>query len=68
VHLPGEELSVSVHGRAVIVDTDADRGFRQALLDIYVPLYGESWEAQMLDGGAMYARIEAARMFTYAAS
>jgi uncharacterized pyridoxamine 5'-phosphate oxidase family protein len=66
VHLPAEALSVSVHGRAVLVDTDADRGFRQALLDIYVPRYGESWEAEMLDGGARYARIEAERMFTYA--
>jgi hypothetical protein len=65
VHLPGEELAVTVHGRAVEVDVSADRGFRRALLDIYVPRYGASWEAQMLDGAARYARIEAQRMFTF---
>jgi len=66
-HLPGEELSVTVHGRAVPVDVQAEEGaeLRRALLDIYVPRYGPEWEAEMLDGGAMYARIEAERMFTY---
>src|SRR5919197_6651715 len=41
-HLPGEELAVTVHGRAVPVDVRSDEvaGFRQALLDIYVPRYG----------------------------
>src|SRR4051794_20394793 len=66
VHLPGEHLAVTVHGRAVLVDVDRDREFRQALLDIYVPQYGAQWEADMLDGGAQYARIEAERMFTFA--
>jgi uncharacterized pyridoxamine 5'-phosphate oxidase family protein len=65
-HLPGEELAVTVHGRAVLVDmASADNAaFRQALLDIYVPRYGEKW-AEMLDGGALYARIDADRMFTF---
>jgi hypothetical protein len=63
-HLPGEELAITVHGRAEPVDVSAG-DFRQALLDIYVPRYGESW-ADMLDGGAIYWRIEAERMFTYA--
>jgi nitroimidazol reductase NimA-like FMN-containing flavoprotein (pyridoxamine 5'-phosphate oxidase superfamily) len=62
-HLPGEELSVTVHGRAEMVDV-SDGPIRQALLDIYVPRYGESW-ARMLDSGAVYARIDAARMFTF---
>ncbi len=65
-HLPGEELAVTVHGRAVPVDVGVDRGFRQALLDIYVPRYGPEWESHMLDGGAMYARIDADKMFTFA--
>ena len=64
-HLPGEELAVTVHGRAVPVDVKADLGFRQALLDIYVPRYGESWETDFLDSGPVYARIEAERMFTF---
>ena len=65
-HLPGEELAVTVHGRAVPIDvnSDAEAGYRQALLDIYVPRYGESWK-KMLTSGAQYARIEADRMFTF---
>jgi nitroimidazol reductase NimA-like FMN-containing flavoprotein (pyridoxamine 5'-phosphate oxidase superfamily) len=66
VHMPGEHLAVTVHGRAVPVDVKQDRGFRQALLDIYAPRYGESWETEFLDSGPMYARIEADRMLTYA--
>jgi hypothetical protein len=66
-HLPGEELAITVHGHAALVDVgDPEHaGFRQALLDIYVPQYGDQWEHDMLDGGAMYARIEADRMFTF---
>ncbi len=65
-HLPGEELAVTVHGRAEFVDVNAPEGaeLRQALLDIYVPRYGESW-AEMLDGGAVYWRLEPERMFTF---
>ena len=64
-HLPGEELAVTVHGRAVAVDVRTDLAFRQALLDIYVPRYGESWETEFLDSGPVYARIQAERMFTF---
>ncbi|MFN2503174.1 MAG: pyridoxamine 5'-phosphate oxidase family protein, partial [Acidimicrobiales bacterium] len=65
-HLPGEELSVTVHGRATVVDLkDPEHaGFRQALIDIYVPRYGASWEA-FLDSGPLYARIDPDRMFTF---
>lgn len=62
-HLPGEELAVTVHGRAVPVDVSSGP-VRQALLDVYVPRYGESW-ASFLDSGPVYARIEAERMFTF---
>ena len=66
VHLPGEELAVTVHGQAVPIDvgSDAERGFRQALLDIYVPRYGADWE-RFLDSGVAYARIEATRLFAF---
>jgi uncharacterized pyridoxamine 5'-phosphate oxidase family protein len=66
-HLPGEELAVTVHGRAVPVDVRSQdqAGFRQALLDIYVPRYGPDWEADFLDSGPLYARIEADRMFAF---
>ena len=62
-HLPGEELAVTVHGRASPVDVSAGE-FRRALLDIYVPRYGADWET-MLDSGVAYARIDADKMFTF---
>jgi nitroimidazol reductase NimA-like FMN-containing flavoprotein (pyridoxamine 5'-phosphate oxidase superfamily) len=65
-HLPGEELSVTVHGRAAPVDIKSPEAadVRQALLDVYVPLYGEGWAA-FLDSGPVYARIDPERMFTF---
>jgi nitroimidazol reductase NimA-like FMN-containing flavoprotein (pyridoxamine 5'-phosphate oxidase superfamily) len=65
-HLPSEELSVTAHGRATVIDIRArgQIGFRRALLDIYVPRYGPDWET-FLDSGPVYARIEAARLFTF---
>jgi nitroimidazol reductase NimA-like FMN-containing flavoprotein (pyridoxamine 5'-phosphate oxidase superfamily) len=65
-HLPGEELAVTVHGRAVPIDVRGEQnaGFRQALLEIYVPRYGPQWE-EFLDSGPVYARICADRMFTF---
>ncbi len=65
-HLPGEELAVTVHGRAVPVDVrgEEDAGFRQTLLDAYVPRFGPEWE-KFLDSGPTYARIDADRMFTF---
>ena len=64
-HLPAEEFAVTVHGKAVPIDVrdPAEAGFRQALLGVYVPRYGEQWE-QFLDSGVQYARIDADRMFT----
>jgi Pyridoxamine 5'-phosphate oxidase len=65
-HLPGEELAVTVHGRAVPVDVNAPEGaeLREALLEIYVPRYGEDW-AEMLESGAVYWRIDAERIFAF---
>ena len=65
-HLPGEELAVTVHGRAALIDVGSseEAGFRQTLLEIYVPRYGAEWES-FLDSGAGYARIDAERMFTF---
>jgi hypothetical protein len=66
-HVPGEELAITVHGRAVPVDVSAGTGagLRDALLEVYVPRYGDEWE-EFLDSGPVYARIEADRMFTFA--
>ena len=60
-HLPREEFAVNVHGRAVPVEVVG--GFRETLLEVYVPRYGAGWE-QFLDSGPVYMRIEADRMFT----
>ena len=61
-HLPREEFAVTVHGRAVPVEIAG--GFRETLLEVYVPRYGAGWEA-ILDGGPVYMRIDADRMFTF---
>jgi hypothetical protein len=63
-HLPGEELAITVHGRAEPVDVSAG-DLRETLLSIYVPRYGESW-ADMLEDGAIYWRIDAEWLFTFA--
>ena len=65
-YIPAEEFAVTVHGQAVPIDVHADEnaGFRQTLLDIYVPRYGPEWE-QFLDSGPVFARIEADRMFAF---
>ena len=63
-HLPGEEMAVTVHGRATEIPIEG--GFREVLLAIYVPRYGPGWESDFLDSGPVYARIEAERMFTFA--
>lgn len=67
-HLPGEELAVTVHGRAVPIDIAAPEhaAFRQTVLNIYSPIYGEGWEQEFLDAvSPVYARIDADRMFTF---
>jgi hypothetical protein len=68
-HLPSEKLAVTVHGRARLVSIQREQspGFRQTLLDVYVPRYGPEWES-FLDSGPVYARIDAERMFAFSAS
>jgi hypothetical protein len=60
-HLPGEHLSVTVHGRAETMETveDLRGGFR----DYCIEIYGEEWENWGSDAG--YARIAAERVFTF---
>jgi general stress protein 26 len=61
IHLDGEELGVTVHGTAILVDVHAPehREFR----DYCLRLYGESWNEW--GAPAQYARIDAARMYIY---
>lgn len=64
-HVPSEQLAVTVHGRAQVLDLRAggNAAFRQTLLDVYVPRYGPDF-AEFL-GSAVYARIEPERMFAF---
>jgi nitroimidazol reductase NimA-like FMN-containing flavoprotein (pyridoxamine 5'-phosphate oxidase superfamily) len=65
-HLPGEEMAVTVHGRAEPVDVRAAEhaGLRSTYLEVYVPIYGPEWE-EFLDSGPVHARIDAEKMFTF---
>ena len=69
-HLPGEELAVTVHGRAELFDLGAPEGreLRQAMLDHYLPRQGPAFQAWLDQADAVAARIAADKMFTYAAS
>ena len=64
-HLPGEELAVTVHGRASILDmrSDDNAALRKTVLDIYTPRYGGEWEV-FFDSN-LYMRIYPIRMFTF---
>jgi len=68
-HLPGEELAVTVHGRAELFDLrDPARGeLRQAMLDWYLPRQGPQFETWLDQLDAVGARIAADKMFTFAA-
>ena len=64
----GEELAVTVHGRAAPIDVPwrAERaGFSRALLEIYVPRYGPRTGRSSWTPAPAYARIDADRMFTF---
>ena len=66
-HLPGEELAVTVHGRAELFDLGDPAGaeLRQAMLDWYVPRQGPEFEKWLDALDAVGARIEAEKMFTF---
>ena len=66
-HLVGEELAVTVHGRADLFDvSDPARGeLRQAMLDHYLPRQGPAFETWLDQADAVAARIAADKMFTY---
>jgi len=66
-HLPGEELAVTVHGRAELFDLrdPAGRELRQAMLDYYMPRQGPEYETWLDQLDAVGARIAAEKMFTF---
>jgi hypothetical protein len=69
-HVPGEELAVTVHGRAEPFDMTAAPGspgavLRQAMLDHYLPRQGPDFEKWLDESDAVGARIAADKMFTF---
>jgi general stress protein 26 len=66
-HLPGEELAVTVHGRAELVEMrdPAAAELRRAMLDWYVPRQGPEFETWLDALDAVAARIEPEKMFTF---
>lgn len=68
-HLPGEHLAVTVHGRAAQIELDsvAQRDFRDCVLEVYLPRYGDAF-LKFLEAGVVYWRIDANRMFTFHAT
>ena len=67
VHLPGEELAVSIHGRAELFDVNdpAQPGLRQAMLNHYLPLQGQAFEEWLDQVDPVGARIVADKFFTF---
>jgi hypothetical protein len=68
-YLPGEELAVSVHGRAELWPFDSGEAaeLRQAMLDHYVPLQGPAFAEWVENLEAVCARIVADKIFAFRA-
>lgn len=66
-YLPGDEIAVSVHGRAQLFDLAGTSGreFREAMLDHYLPLQGPAFEEWLGQSDSLCARIEADKFFTF---
>ncbi len=66
-HMPGDELAVTVHGRAELFEMrdPACAELRQAMLDHYVPLQGPQFETWLNQLDPVGARIAAEKMFTF---
>ncbi|MGH3172203.1 MAG: pyridoxamine 5'-phosphate oxidase family protein [Trebonia sp.] len=66
-HLPGDELGITVHGRAEPFELNdpAHGELRRAMLDHYLPLQGPSFEIWLDEADAMGVRIIAEKMFTF---
>jgi hypothetical protein len=66
-YLPGDELAVTVHGRAELFElSDPHRGdLRQAMLAYYLPKQGPAFEMWLNQEGPIGALIVAEKMFTF---
>jgi hypothetical protein len=68
VYIPGEELAITLHGRAERFDLHAADGaeLRQAMLDHYLPLQGQAFQDWLDSTDGPGFRIIADKMFTFA--
>ncbi len=69
-HLEGEELAVTVHGRAELFGLSDPAGgeLRQAMLDYYLPRQGPEFETWLDQLDGVGARVVADKMFTFSAT
>jgi uncharacterized pyridoxamine 5'-phosphate oxidase family protein len=66
-HLPGEELAVTVHGRAELFDMMSPEHpeLRRSMLDYYLPKQGPAFEEWLNGSQAIGARVIAEKIFTF---
>ena len=66
-HLPGDELSVTVHGTAEVraLDDPANADLLQAMLDEYLPKVGPEFEQGLEVMDAVGVRIVPEKIFTF---
>ena len=64
VHTVGEELAVTVHGRAIETTLRAEPGLAAYCAEIYEPRFGAEWSELAAD--LPYARIDARAMYVFA--
>ena len=66
-HLPGEELAVTVHGRAELFALSGNEHpeLRRAMLDYYLPKQGPAFETWLDEEDPIGAVVTAHKMFTF---
>jgi general stress protein 26 len=66
-HLPGDELAVTVHGRAEIaaLEDPVNADLLQAMVDEYLPKVGPEFEQRLDEMDAVGVRIVPEKMFTF---
>jgi general stress protein 26 len=66
-YLPGEEMAVTVHGRAELFDVldPAQGALREAMLEFYLPKQGPAFEEWLHEVNPIGARISPDKIFTF---
>jgi uncharacterized pyridoxamine 5'-phosphate oxidase family protein len=66
-HLAGEELAITVHGRAELFDIMSNEHpeLRQAMFDYYLPKQGPAFEEWLNESQSIGARVQAEKIFTF---